>query len=647
MICSKSQSPPQPPPLFTKDASTIVPHVKRLIIQSRKVQEHILATVTRETATFANVILPLAHNQNFVSRELPVLGFYEAVSTDPGLSEASTQAKKLHADFEIETKTHEGLFELVDAVAKKSEFLEPEDQRLLERYRRDYLRNGLGIPPENRDRFKDIQKQLFKLTSEFEKNLREEKAGLWFTLEELAGVPADLISSLDKGTDGNEGKVLLTFSFPQLFGVLKYATNSETRRIYYTGSENKCSANIPLFKEIMILRQEAAELLGYANHAAFRIEEKMAKTPETVMNFLDDLNSRLSAGAKRDVDGLKELKRQDLAERGEDQDDKFWLWDYAYYQRMMLETQFSVDRKAIAEFFPLETTVSGVMDIFSHLFGLRFEELTTDDRDTPSPTGIAKDLTWHEGVLLFAVWNDESLGSGFLGYLYLDLHPRPGKYGGMCNINLQCGFTSETRQRNYPATALLCNFSPATSTKPSLLMHEEVVLLFHELGHGIHDLVAHTKWSIFHGTATVDDFCEAPSQMLEFWAWDPEVLSKLSYHWSHLSPTHLQKWQNQNPGKAQSDKHLSSNMIDALVKSKNVNGALYQTRLLHRSFFDMTVHSTTSVLEVREMDMAEQWNRLHTSMSFLDTPEGFDWGHGYAKFDALVRVYDAGFYGYL
>ena len=647
MFCSRSQSPPQPPPLFTKDASTIIPHVERLITQSRKVQEHILGTVTPETAPFANVILPLAHNQNSVFRELPVLGFYEAVSTDPGLSEASTQAKKLHADFEIETKTHEGLFELVEAVAKKSEFLEPEDQRLLERYRRDYLRNGLGISLEKRNRFKEIQRQLFKLTSEFEKNLREENAGLWFNLSELAGVSADLISSLDKGTGKNEGKVLSTFSFPHLFGVLKYATNSETRQTYYTASENKCPANIPVFKEIMILRQEAAELLGYANHAAFRIEEKMAKSPETVMIFLDDLNSRLSAGAKRDVDGLKELKRQDLAKRGEDKDDKFWLWDYAYYHRMMLETQFSVDGKAIAEFFPLETTVSGVLGIFSQLFGLRFDEITIQDRGTFSPTGIAEDLTWHDDVLLFAVWNDEQTGCGFLGYLYLDLHPRSGKYGGMCNINVQCGFTHKTGERHYPATALLCNFTPATSTKPSLLGHEEVVLLFHELGHGIHDLVAQTKWSIFHGTATVDDFCEAPSQMLEFWAWDPDVLSKLSYHWSHLSPSHLQKWQNQNPGRAQPDKHLSSNIIDALVKSKNVNGALYQTRLLHRSFFDMTVHSATSVVEVQEMDMAEQWNRLHTSMSFLDTPEGFDWGHGYAKFDALVRVYDAGFYGYL
>ena len=647
MFCSRSQSPPQPPPLFTKDASTIIPHVERLITQSRKVQEHILGTVTPETAPFANVILPLAHNQNSVFRELPVLGFYEAVSTDPGLSEASTQAKKLHADFEIETKTHEGLFELVEAVAKKSEFLEPEDQRLLERYRRDYLRNGLGISLEKRNRFKGIQRQLFKLTSEFEKNLREENAGHWFNLSELAGVSADLISSLDKGTGKNEGKVLSTFSFPHLFGVLKYATNSETRQTYYTASENKCPANIPVFKEIMILRQEAAELLGYASHAAFRIEEKMAKSPETVMIFLDDLNSRLSAGAKRDVDGLKELKRQDLAKRGEDKDDKFWLWDYAYYHRMMLETQFSVDGKAIAEFFPLETTVSGVLGIFSQLFGLRFDEITIQDRRTFSPTGIAEDLTWHDDVLLFAVWNDEQLGCGFLGYLYLDLHPRSGKYGGMCNINVQCGFTHKTGERHYPATALLCNFTPATSTKPSLLGHEEVVLLFHELGHGIHDLVAQTKWSIFHGTATVDDFCEAPSQMLEFWAWDPDVLSKLSYHWSHLSPSHLQKWQNQNPGKAQPDKHLSSNIIDALVKSKNVNGALYQTRLLHRSFFDMTVHSATSVVEVQEMDMAEQWNRLHTSMSFLDTPEGFDWGHGYAKFDALVRVYDAGFYGYL
>ncbi|THY83277.1 metallopeptidase MepB, partial [Aureobasidium pullulans] len=261
MSCSRSQSPPQPPPLFTRDASTIIPHTERLITQTRKVQEHILSTVTPETATFANVILPLAHNQNSVSRESPVLGFYEAASTDPGLREASTQAKKLYADFEIETKTHEGLFELVDAVAKKNEHLEPEDKRLVERYHRDYLRNSLGISLGKRNRFKEIQRQLFRLTSEFEKNLREENAGLWFTLEELAGVSADLISHLDKGTGENEGKVHLTFSFPHLFGALKNATNSEIRRIYYTASENKCPTNIPVFREIMILRQKAAELL--------------------------------------------------------------------------------------------------------------------------------------------------------------------------------------------------------------------------------------------------------------------------------------------------------------------------------------------------------------------------------------------------
>lgn len=438
MSRNKIRPPPQRPPIFTKDASKIISEVERLIQQSRKVQETILATVKPETATFSNVILPLARNANTVSRTLPVLSFYEAVSPDEGLQDASTQAKTLYADFEIEMNTHEGMFALVDAVVRKNENLESEEKRLLERYHRSFLRNGLGVTLEKRERFKEIQKQLHQLTSKFEKSLREGDKGVWFKEEELDGLFKDLVASLTRGTGEHDGKLLLTFGFPIVSTVLKYATNSETRRVYYTAYDNRCPKNVPLFREIMVLRQESAELLGYANHAAFRIEDKMAKTPAAVMSFLDDLHSRLSAGVKLEVEELKKLKSEYLETRGEVSDGEMYLWDQPFYNRMLLEKESEIDRQQVAEFFPLETTVTGVLGIFSHLFGLVFEKIVGEDKDTLSLSSESGDLIWQEDVQTYAVWDDEKEGDSFVGYLYLDLHPRAGKYGGMCNMNLQC-----------------------------------------------------------------------------------------------------------------------------------------------------------------------------------------------------------------
>ncbi|KAG9852611.1 zincin, partial [Aureobasidium melanogenum] len=647
MSRTKTRRPPQTPPIFTTDASTIVSEVERLLEQSRKVHETILATVKPEDATFSNVILPLARNQNSVSWQLPILGFYEAVSTDEELQDASTEAKQLYADFEIETDTHEGMFALIDAVMKKNEDLEAEDKRLLERYHRNFLRNGLGVTAEKRERFKEIQRQLHQLASEFEKNLREGDKGVWFELKELDGLPNDLVSSLTKGTGEHDGKVLLPFGFTHVSTVLKYAAKSETRRVYYTAYDNRCPKNVSVFKQIMVLRQESAQLLGYANHAAFRIEDKMAKTPDAVMSFLDDLHSRLSDGIRAEVNELKELKNQDLEARGEVSDGKMYLWDQPFYSRMMLEKQSSIDREQIAEFFPLETTVTGVLDIFSHLFGLVFKEIVGEDRDALSSTSQGGDLVWQEDVQMYAVWDDGKEGGSFVGYLYLDLYPRAGKYGGMCNMNLQCGFQQEDGSRHYPATALICNLSKPTATKPSLLTHDQVLLFFHELGHGIHDLVARTKYSVFHGTATVDDFCEAPSQMLEFWCWVPGLLQSLSNHYTYLSPFYLETWKQENPdAKAQPEKHIPLTTIEKLVQAKNVNGSLFQSRLLHRSYFDMIVHQPSSLQEIQDMDIGEQWNKLQGQVSFLDTGENYR-GVGYSSFNAVIRVYDAGFYGYL
>ena len=638
------KKPPQAPPSFTATPDSVVADTKVMLANSKKLTDDIVARISAKDASFKNVLLPMANDENQQTLKAHILGFYQSVSTDQALRDASTEAEKLMDDFSIEAAMREDVFKLVDAALKLGDSLDPESQRLLEKEHKGYVRNGLNIPAgPKRDRFKEIKKRLSQLAIAFSKNLNEENGGLWFTEEELNGVPSDVLSLLKKEGD----KYFLTFKYPDLFPTLKYATNSETRKKVFIANENKSNQNVPLFREAILLRDEAARLLGYPNHAAFRIEDKMAKTPKTVDDFLGDLRGRLSQGGLDEIATLKELKQADLKSRGQEYDGNYYLWDHRFYDRVMEEKDYQLDQQLISEYFPLQNCIKGMLEIFEEIFGLQFVEIVGADRDSISPTGKGDDIVWHQEVQVFSVWDDEGEGGGFVGYLYLDLFPRVGKYGHAANFNLQPGFIQENGTRRYPATALVCNFSKPTAKKPSLLKHDEVTTLFHELGHGIHDLVSRTTYSRFHGTNTVRDFVEAPSQMLENWCWTPSQLKSLSKHYSTISSDYYDSWrEHAGSDAAKPDEHIPDDLIQKLIKTKNLNGALFNLRQLHFGIFDMTIHEPKDHASLEELKISETYNALRKDISKIDGPEvlgeGDAWGNGQATFGHLMGGYDAG-----
>ncbi|KAI1081775.1 Metalloprotease [Whalleya microplaca] len=637
MAPDKYRTPPQAPPTFTGTKESIVSDAKAYCDTTRSLLDKIVAEVPAEKATFASVMKPIAEDENDAQLSGRILGFYQYVSADPDLRNASTEAEQLMDDFSIECNMREDVYTLVNAASEaqksKEPDLDPESLRLLEKELKGYIRNGLGLPKgPKRDRFKEIKKQLSQISIAFQKSLNEEDGGVWFTKEELDGVPEDVISGLKEGTEENQGKVKVSFKYPDLFPTLKFAKNPETRKKLFIAGENKVTSNVPLFRDALLLRDESARLLGYPNHAAFRIEDKMAKDPATVDAFLADLRTRLTAGGKKEVAHLLELKKKDEESRGLKPDGNYYLWDHRFYDRMMIEQEYSINEVEIAEYFPLQSTVQGMLNIFEELFGLVFVKLDNAERERLSPTGKAEDIAWHEDVIIFSVWNDSSEGDGFAGYLYLDLHPRKGKYGHAANFSIQPGFLNKDGSRRYPATALVCNFSKPTEKKPSLLKHDEVVTLFHELGHGIHDLAGRTKYSRFHGTSTVRDFVEAPSQMLENWCWTPSQLKSLSNHYK-------------------TGESIPDDLIEKLISTKHVNDALFNLRQLHFGIFDMKVHSPSSHEELEKLDISALFNDLRTQISGLKGPEALgepsNWGNGHAGFGHLIGGYDAGYYGYL
>ncbi|KAF3139244.1 hypothetical protein TWF703_004184 [Orbilia oligospora] len=617
---------PQAPPIFKHDPESLIHDTKALIEKSRNTLDRLARDITPETATFENVIAPLAADENDMGLSSHILGFYQYVSSDPKIREASSEADKLLSEYSIEAGMREDIFKLVNSVAKSPPSnLTPEGRRLVEKLNTDYIRMGLELEGPKRDRFKEIKKELSVLSIDFSKTLNEENGGNWFTEQQLEGVPTDVINILK--TDEKDGvkKYFLTYKYPDLFPTLKFDVNADVREQVFIGNENKCPDNLPRFDKTIRLRHEKAQLLGYENHAQYVLKEKMAKSPEKVNSFLGDLKSKLTEGGRAEVQKLKLLKKTDVEARGLSFDDKYYLWDHRFYDRLVREQEFNIDENKIAEYFPLQKCVDGMLAIFERLFGLKFVQVAEDGAQVGSG-----ERGWHEDCKVYLVHDEESLGGEFVGYLYLDLHPREGKYGHAANFNLIPGFLREpgnSTSRNYPSTALVCNFSKPTPSKPSLLKHDEVVTLFHELGHGIHDLVSRTIYSRFHGTNTVGDFVEAPSQMLENWCWEPEQLKELSSHYETGEP-------------------LPDDLITALIKSKHVNDGLFNLRQLHFGIFDMRVHEL-SLPQDENIDSSATYNNLRSEIAGLDGPADPKFGQGQTTFGHLMGGYDAGYYGYL
>ncbi|KAK6521953.1 hypothetical protein TWF281_002526 [Arthrobotrys megalospora] len=617
---------PQAPPTFKHDPESLLDATKALIEQSRSTLDRLAKDVTPDTATFENVIAPLAADENDMGLTSHILGFYQYVSSDPKIREASSQADKLLSEYSIEAGMREDIFKLVNAVAKSSPSgLTPEGKRLVEKLNTDFIRMGLELEGEKRERFKEIKKELSVLSIDFSKTLNEENGGNWFTEEQLKGVPADVVNILKTEDKDGVKKYFLTYKYPDLFPTLKFDVNADVREQVFIGNENKCPDNLPRFDKTIHLRHEKAQLLGYNNHAAYVLKEKMAKSPEKVNAFLGDLRSKLTEGGRAEVEKLKQLKKTDVEARGIPFDDKYYLWDHRFYDRLVREQEFNIDENKIAEYFPLQKCVDGMLSIFEKLFGLKFVQVVEEGAEVGSG-----ERGWHEDCKVYLVHDEESLGNEFVGYLYLDLHPREGKYGHAANFNLIPGFLRDPKNstsRNYPSTALVCNFSKPTPSKPSLLKHDEVVTLFHELGHGIHDLVSRTIYSRFHGTNTVGDFVEAPSQMLENWCWEPEQLRELSSHY-------------------QTGESLPDDLISSLIKSKHVNDGLFNLRQLHFGIFDMRVHELT-LPEDKGIDSSATYNNLRSEIAGLDGPSDPKFGQGQTTFGHLMGGYDAGYYGYL
>ncbi|BFY99936.1 hypothetical protein BsWGS_02976 [Bradybaena similaris] len=574
------------------------------LMESVKTVYDAIGALSDDEVTYNNVVKAAADSDSWYAVQRNNIDFLQHVSSDKELRDASVAADKKMSEFDVELSMRQDVFESFVAAEKleDSKTWKPEARRFVERIIKIGRRNGLHLPKEVQDKIKVIKKRMSDLSIDFSKNLNEEHTVLEFTEEQLVGLPEDFIKNLEPGS---EGKLKVTLKYPHVFPCMKKARNPETRKTIETAFNSRClKENTPILEELVKLRHEKAVLLGYKNHAQFVLDMRMAKTPETVAEFLSSLAVKLQGLKEEELALFLQYKKEECDEYGFEFDNKIHNWDLRYYMTMVEEKKYAVDQQKLKEYFPISVATRGLLDIYQELLGLEFRQVPDAD-------------VWHEDVTLYSV-KDKNSGE-LIGYFYLDLHPREGKYGHAACFGLQPGCLSSDNTRQVAVAAMVANFTKPSATQPSLLTHDELEQYFHEFGHVMHQICARADFALFSGTHVERDFVEAPSQMLENWVWEKEPLTRMSAHYKDNSA-------------------IPDDLLEKLTLSRVANAGFFNLRQITLGTFDQKIHTRP------EADTAAIYAETCAKIIGIEATPGTNMA---ATFGHLGGGYDAQYYGYL
>jgi|CXWL01.1.fsa_nt_gi Zn-dependent oligopeptidase len=525
--------------------------------------------------------------------------FLKSVSTSSAVRDAGNECEALITQFSVETYAREDLYRALKDYASKGDALSGESKRLVDKQLLDFKRSGLELTKERRKEVLDLRKKIVELQLAFSKNVNEQKDFALFSKEELEGLPADFIARLEKA----DGKYKVTLDYPDYYPFINNASNSAARRVLDEKFNNRAALqNVAIFKETLGLRLAAARLLGYPTHAHYILEDRMAKDPKTVAAFIARLRKKLKILGTEELAVLKALK---LVFEGRASDGRINAWDWRYYDNQLKKAKYSVDSDKIKEYFPADYVTDRMLDVYQKLLAVKFRRV--EDAEL-----------WHPDVKLYAI--TDAAGREPIGYFYMDLFPREGKYKHAAAFPLIFGRQLADGRYQRPVAAMVANFDKPTPSRPSLLTHDEVETFFHEFGHIMHQTLTKARFGRFSGSNTAQDFVEAPSQMLENWIWDPTVLQSLSGHY-----------------KDHADK-LPKELAAKLIAARNVNSGIYNLRQLLFCAVDQLYHGNPPE------DITAAYAQVMKDVLMIPMTEGT---HPEASFDHLMAGYDAGYYGYL
>jgi len=551
---------------------------------------------------FVNTIRELDDINYLIQNASDRLGLIEQTSTNAAVRDAATDAIKRLSDWSVGTDYREDVYAAVKAYADTQPQLEGEDKKLFDETLRDYRRAGLNLPKDQRDQVEKLRKELTALETDFQDNVTKAVKPLKFTKAELEGVPEDFLSQqgIKTGPDEYTLKANITFHYIM---IEDNAKREDTRKRMLVAQYNLArNENIPLLKKILVDRDEVAHRLRYASYADYATEVRMVKNAATAITFLENLKTGLQP--KYDAE-LEEFRQMKITEAG-DPNAKINIWDWRYFANQLKKTKYNVDAEQLRVYFPMDRVQNGLFTIYQRIFGLKFQR-------------VEAPYKWVGDLQLYTV-SDRKTGEP-LGLFYLDLFPREGKYNHFAEFGITEGKLLPDGRYQRPVCALVCNFPPPQPDKPSLMSHDEVETIFHEFGHAMHTILTRAKYSRFSGTSVPQDFVEAPSQMLENWAWDKSVLD--SFAADYRDPS----------------KKIPQDVLGQLKASRLATMGMYYRRQLSFGLMDITLH--TQIHATNADDMLPLANQVLSDVSLPVPPDS-----AFLAYFGHITEYGAGYYGY-
>lgn len=557
-----------------------------------------LIAIPQEERTFENTIMGYERAFDNYGNALGMSGFLSYVSTDKKFRDAANDLQMQISQYMVDVATRRDVYKAIREYTDTNPRLDPVQAKLVKEMLIGFKNSGMDLNDADLEKFKALNKEKAEYIIKFDKNIQEYKDPLAVTQEQLRGLGEDYIQKLSKTDDG---KYLVTLDYPDYVPFMQNADDEQARKeLEFKFNRRGGQENVELLEKTLTLRREIARLLGYKNHAELRLEDRMAKNPKTVMAFLKDLQKKLKPLGKKEDKEMIAYKNSKTGKNSR----TLYSWESGYWSNKFRKENLELDSEKIKEYFPSQVVIDGMLDLFGGVFGITFEPV-----DIP---------VWHPDVKAFKI-KDKASGE-LVAYFYMDLYPREGKYKHAACFGLVEGEEKQDGTYQIPFVAIVANLNKPSGDTPSLLKHSEVETLFHEFGHVLHNALTKAKYSAFSGTSVSWDFVEAPSQMLERWAWDPQVLKKISKHYK--------------TGEA-----LPDDLIKRMIAAKNFGaGGMY----LRQDFFaqyDMTLHTADTT-----PDTTKLYFELTKKIRGLPLTKGTI---PQASFGHIMGGYDAGYYGYL
>lgn len=560
-----------------------------------------------EAPTFENVIVALDNSAPILDRVSAI--FYNMTDAEktPGLNELSIKIAPTLSEHSDNISLNQELFKKVNAVYQQKESLKltTEQERLLEETYKDFVRSGANLSPEKQTRLREINKQLSTLGLTFSDNILNENNAFKLYIdkeEDLAGLPEWFRQSAaeEAKADGQEGKWLFTLGNASRLPFLQYSENRPLREQIYKayinrGNNNDKNDNKKIITDIVSLRLEKAQLLGFDCYSNFVLDNTMAKNSTTVMNFLNNLWSYSLPKAKAEAADLQKI--MDKEGKGE----KLEAWDWWYYTEKLRKEKYNLEEDEIKPYFKLENVREGAFAVANKLYGITLTKLE----------GIP---VYHPDVEVFEV---KDADGSHMGIFYVDYFPRPGKSGGAWMSNYR-----EQQGDIRPLVCNVCSFTKPVGDTPSLLTIDEVETLFHEFGHALHGLLTKCNYKGISGTNVVRDFVELPSQINEHWATEPEVLKMYAKHY-------------------QTGETIPDSLIEKILNQKTFNQGFMTTELLAAAILDMNLHNLT---DTKNLDVLAYEKEAMNQLNLI--PEIAP-RYRTTYFNHIIGGYAAGYYSYL